>query len=92
MARPLDELKDMTLRDLIMKLNLSDDEFDDPRKSLFSKFFSDFNVHCVPPGYIAPKIFLNFFKNDFSRGDFMRKIDCAHLRSLKCFLDPDSGK
>ena len=29
MASPLDELKDMTLRDLIMKLNLSDDEFDD---------------------------------------------------------------
>ena len=29
MASLLDEFKDMTLRDLIMKLNLSDDEFDD---------------------------------------------------------------
>ena len=29
------------------------------------------------------KIFLNFCKNDFSRGNFMREIDCAHSRSVK---------
>jgi hypothetical protein len=29
MANPLDELKDMNLKDLIEKLNLSDDDFED---------------------------------------------------------------
>jgi len=34
MANPLDELRDITLRDLIIKLDLSEDEFDDWLKVL----------------------------------------------------------
>jgi len=32
---------------------------------------------------LPKKFFLNFCKNDFPRGNFMRKIDCAHSRSVK---------
>ena len=39
MANPLDELKDMNLKDLIEKLNLSDDDFEDWLRVSFS-FFS----------------------------------------------------
>ena len=34
------------------------------------------------------KIFLKFLKNDIFRGNFMRKIDCAHSRSVKTFVWP----
>ena len=35
MANPLDELRDITLTDLIIKLDLSEDEFDDEDHAFF---------------------------------------------------------
>ena len=34
------------------------------------------------------KNFLQFKKNDIFRDNFMRKIDCAHLRGMKTFVWP----
>src|SRR4051812_38608684 len=41
-----------------------------------------------PQGQKSKKNFLVLFKNDIFSGNFMRKIDCAHSRSVKTFVSP----
>jgi hypothetical protein len=52
----------------------------------FEKKFGAIMDQEVIPGSKIEKKISKFEKNDIFRGNFMRKIDCAHSRSAKTFV------